>query len=354
MEFEWSNEGPIDPSSPFAHRRLLQQFKDKNSSPFALDSTSKRRAFTPAFAPNPFSLPSSRGTSQQLAAPDSRNTGFITPWKPLDVDELNPPDTPGDDENLPFPPKTKRSRYSAGSSGRPLSLSSARRRVPKHSANPPSRSRSVATRRKPIKFNNDLSSDETSDVEERSTRSDNFEEPADTTDSGRAHRNVMRSVAYIPLLSHDDYGLHATRTSTFFSGHQPTGYAPFLLISLYIGGNFYYKVVSVSILAVWIYNICIFRGTRHMSDPRRSAGLWARFCMLALDLAKTLGLLALVSWCVMLSPIHIFIPTIMDGWTRYSDHPTFRSFEVLHDPGDFVTAEYVGYPPYQLPLRSCL
>ncbi|KAK7403327.1 hypothetical protein QQX98_010916 [Neonectria punicea] len=24
----------------------------------------------------------------------------------------------------------------------------------------------------------------------------------------------------------------------------------------------------------------------------------------------------------------------MDAWTRYSDHPTFRSFEVLHDPGD--------------------
>lgn len=75
------------------------------------------------------------------------------------------------------------------------------------------------------------------------------------------------------------------------------------------------------------------------SGRQESRNLRMPFRIWVLDFAKTAGLLVLILWCLIISPIHIFIPTPMDAWTRYAEHPTFRSFEVLNDPGRSTIVE---------------
>ncbi|KAF4988774.1 hypothetical protein FGRMN_9568 [Fusarium graminum] len=116
-------------------------------------------------------------------------------------------------------------------------------------------------------------------------------------------------------------------TTTTSNGEGKKHWTPgvAVLTAVCVKGGFYYQVVAVSISAVWIYSTLVFPQSRRLKSgfPTKIG-----------DLARLAGLFLLILWCVMLSPVHILIPTPMDAWTRYSDHPAFRSFEVLHDLGD--------------------
>ncbi|KAK4455447.1 tetratricopeptide-like helical [Podospora aff. communis PSN243] len=105
------------------------------------------------------------------------------------------------------------------------------------------------------------------------------------------------------------------------------------LVSLFIGGNFYYKVVSVSASMLWAYAALVFpRKANHKQKAKSDRRLGDRVLGFLAIVARVSGFLVLLVWCVLLTPIQIFVPTPMDAWTRYAEHPPFRSYEVLRQP----------------------
>ncbi|KAK3303463.1 uncharacterized protein B0T15DRAFT_275791 [Chaetomium strumarium] len=107
------------------------------------------------------------------------------------------------------------------------------------------------------------------------------------------------------------------------------------LVSLFFGGNFYYKVVSVSSSLLWAYVVFIFPGKRNgRSGPKPIRSVRGLVVKLVVGFVKVSCFIMLLAWCAMLSPLQIFVPTLMDAWIKYSEHPPFRSFEVLYEPSD--------------------
>lgn len=256
--------------------------------------------------PDPFSStgPKSAFSSQSsnVARPSFTNPLFTTPRAKVASDDEGPGLTEG------------------GRHGKPT----------RHVRNPASTKRG----RRVLK-----SSTEFSDADQMSDFPDSSSESTDVSDFQWTDNGAAREAT--PIVSRKNR--HSSNRESERDQFTPSALA--ILAAFYIGGSFYYKVVSVSILAVWIYSTLMFPTTDvPSSGKRQSHRLGRRFYIWVRNFAKLVGLLLLIAWCVVLSPIHIFIPTPMDAWTRYSDHPTFRSFEVLHDPGDSSIVEQVGFP----------
>jgi hypothetical protein len=104
-------------------------------------------------------------------------------------------------------------------------------------------------------------------------------------------------------------------------------------VSIFIGGNFYYKVVSVSASMLWAYAALVFPGTtNHKLGTKTVRGLGDRILAVVTSVARASGFWILLIWCLWLTPIQIFVPTPMDAWTRHAEHPPFRSYEILRQP----------------------
>jgi hypothetical protein len=107
-------------------------------------------------------------------------------------------------------------------------------------------------------------------------------------------------------------------------GDQAPYFASATLLIVFVSGGFYYRVVAVSVSILWVYCVHAFRSPLRIGN--------GDILTTVMGVAKLLGLLILVAWCVMLSPIHILLPTALDAWTKYAEHPPFRTWEVLHEP----------------------
>jgi hypothetical protein len=123
------------------------------------------------------------------------------------------------------------------------------------------------------------------------------------------------------------------------------------LVSFFFGGNFYCKVVSVSTSLLWAYAVFIFPWkTKAPSSLKPVTNSWARIITLPVGLARISGFMVLLAWCAMLTPLQLFVPTPMDAWTKYSEHPPFKSSEVIYPPHGTYThnntvVEYVSHSP---------
>jgi hypothetical protein len=129
----------------------------------------------------------------------------------------------------------------------------------------------------------------------------------------------------------------------------------FMFLAFFFGLNFYWKIVSISVLATWLYCIFVFRKKHNgeQSDSRQTLPSRNCFTVWATWLARGFGLLLLLTWCALLSPIHIFTPTLLDAWTTYSDHPPLKSFDILYDPADAGIVEYVERMPRLYVVANC-
>lgn len=292
MDWEYQDSGPVDPNSPFTWQ---PQKNEKN-----------------ALRPNSFAF----GTS-------FRNPSFTLPRRrPLDEDALS--EVASDDT----PELTKREPTWSNHAARVKKKPRSRARSPSHySRNPTSSARRRKRASKPFRGSSDF--DKNPYFSESSSSGS-----VDISDSQRPGNRTPREATSL------------VSTQDALRGSRESGWTPLALSTLVIltaicvGGTFYYRVLSISILVVWIYHTLIFSANYVFSSsklpsrrPRKSFYTWI------LDFAKLVGLLVLILWCLIISPIHIFIPTPMDAWTRYAEHPTFRSFEVLSDPGRSTIVE---------------
>lgn len=297
MDWEYQSS-PLDQNSPFTGLFAGPDRKnEKNKS-----------------RPHPFpNLQPPKGTQP----PPFRNPAFSTPRSPLDGVALS--EVASAEEH---PGLTKGGEISGGVAARVKN-----RPKPQawYSTARSSRKPAYTKRRKRVLE----PSPEFSDADKKPDLPDSSSESTDVSDFQQPDNGAAREATSIISAK------KSRRSNRESEWDQITLSALAILTAIYIGGSFYYKVVSVSILAVWIYSTLMFPTTDVLlSGKRQSRRLGKRFRIWVRNFAKLVGLLVLISWCVMLSPIHIFVPTPMDAWTRYSDHPTFRSFEVLHDPGD--------------------
>lgn len=135
--------------------------------------------------------------------------------------------------------------------------------------------------------------------------------------------------------------------------HFTVLFAAMLLIFMRYVQAFFWKVTSVSVLLLWIYPVFIFPWRkRRRSGTRGPAGSGNHIIPIAIHAARVLGFLILLVWCAMLTPMQLFVPTPMDAWIKYMEHPPFRPFEVLHQHEKPV-AEYVHFlSPFAFPVVS--
>ncbi|KAI6758637.1 hypothetical protein HG530_010877 [Fusarium avenaceum] len=294
MEWEFKGPGTFDPNSPFAWQRQ----KNEKS----------------AFRPNPYA---------NFGTP-FRNPSFTTPW-PRAVHEGAVSEVASDDENLE---SINRGITSSNDAAR------VKRKPKSHSRPPtyPSRNPAFSTKRrkrvtKPSRGFSHV------DVGSYSTESSSAES-IDISDSQRpGNRSTREATSFISA--------QEALRSTKESGWTPLTLSTLVILTaICVGGTFYYRVLSVSILVVWIYYTVMFSENYVLSSGKEeSRHLRKPFRIWVLDFIKVAGLIVLILWCLIISPIHIFIPTPMDAWTRYAEHPTFRSFEVLNDPGRSTIVE---------------
>lgn len=103
------------------------------------------------------------------------------------------------------------------------------------------------------------------------------------------------------------------------------------LTCVYNSGKYYWRVVfsvaaSVRLLhmALWSSYACLPR-----PEPRFAAAV-----LLGMWLFAFLTYLLLIVYGVFISPLHIFIPSPMDAWKKYTADPEpLEDFRILHDPG---------------------
>ncbi|KIL94200.1 hypothetical protein FAVG1_02762 [Fusarium avenaceum] len=293
MDWEHQGLGPVNLNSPFAR----QHQKNEKS----------------AFRPNPYA---NLGTSTFHPSSNIRQRRLVDKGALSEVasDDEKPELTKG---GITFGKNITRVRKKPKSQARPSNYSS--------------RNSTSSTRRRKRAsepFRDFSDSDADPSLSESSSGS------IDVSDSQRPGNRTPREAT--SFISNQD----ALR------GNRESGWTPLalstlvILTSICVGGTFYYRVLSISILVVWIYYTVMFSEDYVLSSGRQeSRNLRKPFRIWVLDFAKTAGLLVLILWCLIISPIHIFVPTPMDAWTRYVEHPTFRSFEVLNDPGKSTIVE---------------
>ncbi|SPJ73874.1 uncharacterized protein FTOL_03604 [Fusarium torulosum] len=278
MDWEYQDSGPVDPESPFSRQ---PQKKETNT-----------------WHPN--------------RPPQSI---FFVP-QPRLVDEGALSEVASEDDDLEL---TKRGITSGNNAVRVRKKSKSQNRPPTYS-----------------------SRNSTSTIKRRKRVSKSFPRSSDVDKNPYSSESSSSGSVYI---SDSQWPGNRTAQEALRSSRE-SGWTPLTLSSLVIltaicvGGTFYYRVLSVSILVVWIYYTLMFSANYVLSSGKRqSHRLGKPFCIWVLDFAKLVGLLVLILWCLIISPIHIFVPTPMDAWTRYAEHPTFRSFEVLNDPGKSTIVE---------------
>ncbi|KAI1212087.1 Di-sulfide bridge nucleocytoplasmic transport domain-containing protein [Annulohypoxylon truncatum] len=101
MEWEYQNQGPVDPSSPFAQSTKQMQANSvfgsniNNNNSFSRNPFQRTQSSTPSPSkplpptPNPSSIFSTSSFQRTNTAPPFRNPAFTTPRKPFDVDALS-------------------------------------------------------------------------------------------------------------------------------------------------------------------------------------------------------------------------------------------------------------------------
>ncbi|KAF4958755.1 hypothetical protein FGADI_2099 [Fusarium gaditjirri] len=292
MDWEYQNSVPVDPNSPFATLRRKNESHVSRANPFA-----------------------NLGSPSQVARPPPSSL-FSTPRRP--VDEEVESEVTSDDANL----------ASGNKAARVKKNSKSRARSPSYSSRHPT---SSTKRRKQVS----KSLPRSSDIDKKPYFSDfSSSGSGDISESQRPGKRTAREATSF------------ISAKEALRGRRENGWSPLALAfvvtltAICFGGKFYYRVLSFSILAVWIYYTLMFSASHEFSPRKRqSLRLSSLFYTWLLDFTKFVGLLVLILWCVMISPIHIFVPTPMDAWTRYAEHPTFRSFEVLNDPGKSTVVE---------------
>ncbi|CAJ0546966.1 Ff.00g015930.m01.CDS01 [Fusarium sp. VM40] len=327
MDWEYQDSGPVDPNSPFTWQPQKNEKNALRPNSFAFGTSFRNPSFAFSrrrpFDEGPLSKIASDDRSLELTTP-TPNPSFTLPRRrPLDEDALS--EVASDDET---PELTKReptwSNHAAGVKKKPRS----RARSPSHySRNPTSSARRRKRASKPFRGSSDF--DKNPYFSESSSSGS-----IDISDSQRPGNRTPREAKSLIF------------TQDALRGSRESGWTPLALSTLVIltaicvGGTFYYRVLSISILVVWIYQTLIFSANYVFSSSKRPSRRPGKsFYTWILDFARLVGLLVLILWCLIISPIHIFIPTPMDAWTRYAEHPTFRSFEVLNDPGRSTIVE---------------
>lgn len=309
MDRDYQNTGPYDPTSPFRQTAREAKPSETKLSPFTPQLSSSTAKGCGSGEPPPF-----------------RNPAFRTPWKPFQ--EVRWPEEADEvglgyaEEQQPKSPSGKGFLPDQNVSlQQPPRMQNGTGEIPRRQiSDPPDRSLSRNTSQLQECLSSEGESPKEKEFEVLSTTASRKKHP-----TSKLRRRTSESLAW-------------TFSNAGRERCQSTLYAFTLLVALCISGNFYYKVVSVSTSALWAYLSYVFYPDEVVLEPSDPPRL-VRLQTCTLSLVKTLGLLILVSWCAMISPAHIFMPTIMDAWTKYSDHAPFKSFEVLHDPGDTTSVE---------------
>ena len=105
--------------------------------------------------------------------------------------------------------------------------------------------------------------------------------------------------------------------------------------------GFCWRLMILSFLSLYHYSLFVFRyirrprtnGLHAFQDPGTAV-----YSVLQLS-----GLVALLAWCLSMTPLHVFVPTAMDAWTPYAIHEPMRMTEILYDPGPRATIECVDH-----------
>lgn len=96
--------------------------------------------------------------------------------------------------------------------------------------------------------------------------------------------------------------------------------------------SFYWKIFTTSVSLTWLY-YWVFIRKRHVqledNFHRNSLGTKVK------SLLKWAAFIVMLLWLFVLSPAHIFVPTLLDLWTLYEDTPIHKPSEILYDRGDF-------------------
>ncbi|CAJ2506061.1 Uu.00g001910.m01.CDS01 [Anthostomella pinea] len=109
------------------------------------------------------------------------------------------------------------------------------------------------------------------------------------------------------------------------------GVAVVAVIILSPSVGFCWRMIFVSFISLYYYLIFIVAQFRPPKRCRFFSVQMARFAAkTALHLA---GLALLLAWCLSLTPVHIFVPTLIDYWTPYVEHDPMRMTEIVYDAG---------------------
>ncbi len=114
------------------------------------------------------------------------------------------------------------------------------------------------------------------------------------------------------------------------SGMEPALWALFLAASCI--HSFYWTVTSISFCCTRLYYLGLIRVSRSAATTAATTA--------AIALGWIFFVIATI-WCLCLTPIHIFTPTLMDIWTPHLEHPPLTPVEILYDAGEKATVEYV-------------
>lgn len=96
----------------------------------------------------------------------------------------------------------------------------------------------------------------------------------------------------------------------------------------YLSGSFYYRAVAFSVIATRLYYVILLKRSFRIYSWTSKA-------------TKLLFFILLLLWCLILSPLHIFvfIPGVFDRVSRSGEGRTYLPTEVLHDPGKNAQVE---------------
>ncbi|KAE8419575.1 hypothetical protein BDV36DRAFT_134697 [Aspergillus pseudocaelatus] len=113
-----------------------------------------------------------------------------------------------------------------------------------------------------------------------------------------------------------------TETSVSMSGTMVELHLWIVAFAAIFFSGFYYKVIVTSTAITRLYYITLIKGSlSKIYYPNK--------------LPKLLFFVILVIWCLILSPLHIFVffPGMLNQVKRSTERASFQPIEVLHDPG---------------------
>ena len=101
--------------------------------------------------------------------------------------------------------------------------------------------------------------------------------------------------------------------------------------------GFCWRLMILSFLSTYHYSLFVLRYIRRPRNSNLHAFQIPETA--AYSVLQLSGFVALLAWCLSMTPLHIFVPTAMDAWTPYAIHEPMRMTEVLYDPGAQTTIE---------------